>query len=256
MGEGAASEAKRLVGRAAADRVQSGMIVGLGTGSTAKHAIARLGERLAAGELGDIAGIPTSFQSSVLAREYKVPLIGLDQTDRIDLAIDGADEVFIGGGQTVGVETDENAAPRLDLIKGGGGAHTREKIVAANATKFVVVVDETKLVKSLGEKFPVPVEVLPMAQPLVAAALEKLGAKVELRMAVRKAGPVVTDQGNLILDAHFASIPYAADLECVINNIPGVLDNGLFAGLADLVLIGSTADGKPIVRELPAKGSP
>jgi ribose 5-phosphate isomerase A len=236
MGEDAASEAKRLVGRAAADRVKSNMIVGLGTGSTAMHAIARLGERIAAGELEGIAGIPTSFQSSVLAREYKVPLIGLDQVDRIDVAIDGADEV----------------APDLTLIKGGGGAHTREKIVAANAETFVVVVDDGKLVDRLGSRFPVPVEVLPMAQPLVARALAELGAEVELRMAVRKAGPVVTDQGNLILDARFATIDDPAGLERTINNIPGVLDNGIFAGLADIVLIGSVAGDRPSVRELHA----
>jgi ribose 5-phosphate isomerase A len=249
MGEGAANEAKRLVGRAAADRVESGMIVGLGTGSTAKHAIARLGERLAAGELTGIAGIPTSFQSSVLAREYKVPLIGLDQTDRIDVAIDGADEVFVGQGNG-------GTPAYFHLIKGGGGAHTREKIVAANAAVFVVVVDESKLVDQLGSVFPVPVEVLPMAQPLVAKALIELGAEVELRMAVRKAGPVVTDQGNLIIDARFTApsrLDDPVELERTINNIPGVLDNGIFANLASIVLIGSVAGGNPSVRELEPK---
>lgn len=243
MGEGAANEAKRLVGRAAADRVESGMIVGLGTGSTAKHAIARIGERIAAGELADIAGIPTSFQSSVLAREYKVPLIGLDQTDRIDLAIDGADEVD----------------PALDLIKGGGGAHTREKIVAANADFFIVVVDGSKLVDRLGSKFPVPIEVLPMALTMVTRAIAALGAEPVLRMAERKAGPVVSDEGNLIIDARFQSpgpIDDPLELERTLNNIPGVVDNGIFAGLANLVLIGSVADGKPSVRELERKDSP
>lgn len=237
MGEGAANEAKRLVGRAAADRVESGMVVGLGTGSTAMHAITRLGERLASGELSDIAGIPTSFQSSVLAREHRVPLVGLDQTDRIDVAIDGADEVD----------------PKLDLIKGGGAAHTREKIVAANADVFIVVVDESKLVDQLGSKVPVPVEVLPMALSVVGRALAELGASVELRMGVRKAGPVVSDQGNLILDARFSSpgpIDDPLELEKTINNIPGVLDNGLFAELADIVLIGSADGDKPVIREL------
>lgn len=237
------NEAKRLAGRAAADRVESGMVVGLGTGSTARHAIIRLGERLAAGEIADVAGIPTSFESSVLAREHGVPLALLDQIDRIDLAIDGADEVD----------------PDLDLIKGGGGAHTREKIVAANADRFMVVVDESKLVDQLGSKVPVPVEVLPMAVAVVERALAQLGGVVELRMAQRKAGPVVSDQGNLILDCRFSSpglIDDPGELEKTINNIPGVLDNGIFARLADVVLIGSVAGGEPVVRELPAKDSP
>lgn len=209
------------------------MIVGLGTGSTARYAIERLGERLAAGELADVAGVPTSFQSSVLAREHRVPLIGLDQIDRLDLAIDGADEVD----------------PRLDLIKGGGGAHTLEKIVAANADRFIVVIDESKLVDKLGAAFPVPVEVLPMAVAVVERALVELGGDVQLRMGVRKAGPVVSDQGNLILDCRFA-IDDPAQLETNINNIAGVVDNGIFAGIASAVLIGSVSGGEPVVREL------
>jgi ribose 5-phosphate isomerase A len=225
---------KRAVGRAAADMVQSGMIVGLGTGSTAVHVIERIGERLRSGELSSIAGVPTSFQSSTLAREQGVPIVALDQIDRIDLAIDGADEV----------------APDLSLIKGGGAAHTREKIVDALADQFVVVIDESKLVDRLGSRCPVPVEVLPMAVAAVSRALERLGARPDLRMAARKAGPVVTDQGNLVIDARFDSIGDPAELERVLNNIPGVLDNGLFVGLADVVLIGAEIDGAPVVRRM------
>jgi ribose 5-phosphate isomerase A len=224
---------KKAAGEAAARRVQSGMLVGLGTGSTAIHAIHCLGQRLRDRELREIRGIPTSFQSSVLARELRIPLASLDEIDKIDVAIDGADEV----------------APDLTLIKGGGAAHTREKIVDALADEFIVVVDETKLVDKLGSKFPVPVEVIPYALVPVLRALERLGGVPELRMGVRKAGPVVTDQGNFVVDVKFDSIPDPAGLERTINNIPGVLENGLFVGVAHRVLFGALENGKPVVRE-------
>jgi ribose 5-phosphate isomerase A len=224
---------KKAAGEAAARRVQSGMLVGLGTGSTAIHAIHCLGQRLRDRELREIRGIPTSFQSSVLARELHIPLVSLDEVDRIDVAIDGADEV----------------APDLTLIKGGGAAHTREKIVDTLADEFIVVVDESKLVDRLGAKFPVPVEVVPFGLVPVLHALERLGGVPELRMGVRKAGPVVTDQGNFVVDVKFDSIPDPAGLERTINNIPGVLENGLFVGVAQRVLFGALENGKPVVRE-------
>lgn len=226
---------KQLVGKAAADLVQSGSIVGLGTGSTTAYTIQFLGERLKSGELKDIVGIPTSFQSEVLARQYGIPLTTLDAVDRIDIAIDGADEVD----------------PNLNLIKGGGAAHTREKIVDTLAERFIVVVDGSKLVDKLGSVFPVPVEVLPLAYAPVMRAIEKLGGKPELRMGVKKAGPVVTDQGNMVIDAKFDSIDNPAELEKTLNNIPGVLENGLFVGVTNLVLIGEVKDGQPIVRQIP-----
>ena len=224
---------KKAAGEAAARRVQSGMVVGLGTGSTAIHAIHCLGQRLRDRELREIRGIPTSFQSSVLARELRIPLASLDEVDKIDVAIDGADEV----------------APDLTLIKGGGAAHTREKIVDSLADEFIVVVDETKLVDQLGSRFPVPVEVVPFGLVPVLHALERLGGVPELRMGVRKAGPVVTDQGNFVVDVKFDSIPDPAGLERTINNIPGVLENGLFVGVAHRVLFGALENGKPVVRE-------
>jgi ribose 5-phosphate isomerase A len=224
---------KKAAGEAAARRVQSGMLVGLGTGSTTIHAIHCLGQRLRDHELREIRGIPTSFQSSVLARELRIPLTSLDEVDRIDVAIDGADEV----------------APDLTLIKGGGAAHTREKIVDALADEFIVVVDETKLVDKLGSRSPVPVEVVPFGLVPVLHALERLGGVPELRMGVRKAGPVVTDQGNFVVDVKFDSIPDPAGLERTINNIPGVLENGLFVGVAHRVLFGALENGKPVVRE-------
>ncbi|MEW5857426.1 MAG: ribose-5-phosphate isomerase RpiA [Cyanobacteriota bacterium] len=224
---------KQEVGKAAAARVQSGMIVGLGTGSTTAYAIESLGDRLKSGDLKDIKGIPTSFQASVLAKQYGIPLTTLDEADRIDIAIDGADEVD----------------PQHNLIKGGGAAHTQEKIVDCLAKQFIVVVDSSKLVDRLGSTFRVPVEVIPMAMTPVMRAIEKLGGKPELRMGVKKAGPVVTDQGNLVIDVKFDTIDNPGELEKTLNNIPGVLENGLFVGVTDLVLVGEVVDGKPVVRE-------
>ncbi len=225
---------KQEVGKAAAALVQSGTIVGLGTGSTTAYAIEYLGNRLKSGELKDIKGIPTSFQAEVLAKKYGIPLTTLDAVDRIDIAIDGADEVD----------------PQKNLIKGGGAAHTREKIVDTLADQFVVVVDANKIVDRLGSTFLLPVEVIPMAIAPVMRAIEKLGGKPELRMGVKKAGPVITDQGNMVVDVKFDSIDNPAELEKTLNNIPGVLENGLFVGVTDKVLIGEVKDGQPIVREM------
>jgi ribose 5-phosphate isomerase A len=225
---------KQQVGKVAADRVQSGNIVGLGTGSTTAFMIQFLGDRLKSGELKDIKGIPTSFQSSVLAKEYGIPLTTLDEVDRIDIAIDGADEVD----------------PQKNLIKGGGAAHTREKIVDALAEEFIVVVDSSKMVDKLGSTFLLPVEVLPMAITPVMRAIEKLGGKPQLRMGVKKAGPVITDQGLMVIDVKFDSIDNPAELEKTLNNIPGVLENGLFVGVATTILVGEIKDGKPVVREI------
>ncbi|CBN54463.1 MULTISPECIES: ribose-5-phosphate isomerase RpiA [Kamptonema] len=225
---------KQQVGYAAADRVKSGMIVGLGTGSTAAYMIEALGDRIKAGTLKDIKGVTTSFQGEVLAKQYGVPLTTLDEIDRIDVAIDGADEVD----------------PQLNLIKGGGAAHTREKIVDYLAEQFIVVVDGSKIVDKLGSTFRVPVEVLPMAITPVMRAIAKLGGEPELRMGVRKAGPVITDQGNMVIDVKFNTIDNPGELEKTLNNIPGVLENGLFIGVTDLVLVGEIKDGQPIIREI------
>jgi ribose 5-phosphate isomerase A len=226
---------KQQVGKAAADRVKSGSIVGLGTGSTTAYAIQYIGERLASGDLTDIKGVPTSFQATVLAKEYGIPLTTLDEIDHMDIAIDGADEVD----------------PDKQLIKGGGAAHTREKIVDSLADEFIIVVDSSKLVDKLGTTFLLPVEVIPMAVTPVMRAIEALGGQPTLRMGVKKAGPVVTDEGNLVVDVKFESgIDHPAELEKVLNNIPGVLENGLFIDVADTVLIGEIIDGQPSVREM------
>ena len=225
---------KQEVGKAAASLVKSNTTVGLGTGSTTAYTIQFLGDRLKSGELKDIVGIPTSFQAEVLAKQYGIPLTTLDAVDRIDIAIDGADEVD----------------PQKNLIKGGGAEHTREKIVDYLAEQFIVVVDSSKVVDRLGSSFPVPVEVIPMAITPVMRAIEALGGKPELRMGVKKAGPVITDQGNMVVDVKFDTIDRPAELEKTLNNIPGVLENGIFVNCADLVLIGEVQDGQPIVRQM------
>ena len=225
---------KQVVGKAAAARVKSDSIVGLGTGSTTAYAIQYIGERLQSGDLKNIIGVTTSFQAEVLARKYNIPLSTLDVVDRIDIAIDGADEVD----------------PQKNLIKGGGAAHTQEKIVDSLAEQFIVVVDGGKLVDKLGSTFLLPVEVIPKAVVPVMRKLEQLGGKPDLRMGVKKAGPVVTDQGNLVVDVKFDSIDDPATLEKTINNIPGVLENGLFVGVTDVVLVGEIIDNKPVVREI------
>ena len=224
---------KQEVGRAAAAMVESNSTVGLGSGSTAAYAIEYIGDRLAKGEISNIQGVPTSFQAEVLAKEFKIPLVTLDAIDHIDIAIDGADEVD----------------PQKNLIKGGGAAHTREKVVDALADKFVVVVDEGKLVDKLGSTFLLPVEVIPMAVAPVMRSLAKLGGKPELRMGVKKAGPVVTDQGNLVIDVRFDHITNPAEMEKAINNLPGVLENGIFVGVADIILVGKIVDGKPEISQ-------
>ena len=224
---------KQEVGKAAAAKVESNSIVGLGTGSTTAYAIQYIGERLASGELTNIVGVPTSFQAEVLAKKYGIPLTTLDAIDHIDVAIDGADEVD----------------PQKNMIKGGGAAHTREKVVDSLADKFIVVVDSGKLVDKLGSSFLLPVEVIPMAMTPVMRKLEALGGKPELRMGIKKAGPVVTDQGNLVIDVKYTQIDNPEELEAKINNIPGVLENGLFVNLADVIFVGEIIDGKPSVRE-------
>ncbi len=226
---------KAAVARAAVEQIEDGMVLGLGSGSTAALMIKELGAKLQRGELRDITGVTTSFQGEVLAAELGIPLKSLNAIDRIDLAIDGADEVD----------------PAFQLIKGGGACHVQEKLVARRAERFVVVVDASKLVERLNLAFLLPVEVLPGAWRQVQGELAELGGNAELRMAVRKAGPVVTDQGNLVLDVRFASgIPDPLALEATINNLPGVLENGLFVNLTNQVLVGDLVDGVPGVRDL------
>ena len=226
------TQMKQAVADAAMGEVKSDMILGLGSGSTAALMIKSLAKEIRLGKLHNIRGVATSFQSEVLALEMDIPLIDLASVSQIDLAIDGADEVD----------------PRFQLIKGGGACHVREKLVASKANQFLIVVDETKLVKNLNQSFPLPVEVLPNAWKQVQELITELNGSSNLRMATRKAGPVVTDQGNLILDVLFENgIKNPKEIEMTINNIPGVLENGLFVDLADKVLVGKIENNNPIV---------
>ncbi len=229
------TQMKQAVAAAAVEQIKDGMVLGLGSGSTAALMIEALGAKLSAGELKDIVGVTTSFQGEVLASKLGIPLQSLSAVDRIDLAIDGADEVD----------------PSFQLIKGGGACHVQEKLVATLAERFVVVVDSTKIVERLNLGFQLPVEVLPSAWTQVQNTLAKLGGNADLRMAVRKAGPVITDQGNLVLDVSFdGGILDAEGLEKRINNIPGVLENGLFVNITDEVLVGEVINGVAGVRSL------
>ncbi len=229
------TQMKQAVAIAAVEQVKDGMVLGLGSGSTAALMIEALGSKLSSGKLKNIVGVTTSFQGEVLASHLGIPLLSLSAVDRIDLAIDGADEVD----------------PSFQLIKGGGACHVQEKLVAVLAQRFVVVVDSTKIVDTLNLDFQLPVEVLPTAWKQVQATLNDIGGTSKLRMAERKAGPVVTDQGNLVLDVTIeGGIKAPEQLEQQINNIPGVLENGLFVNLADEVLVGEIVDGVPGVRRL------
>lgn len=213
-------ELKRIVGYEAAGLVEDGDVVGLGTGSTTHYFIKKLGERVKEEEI-EVMGIPTSYQSFFLANESGIPLTTLNEHD-INIAVDGADEVD----------------PDLNLIKGGGAAHTMEKIVDSSAARFVVIVDSSKMVNQLGS-MPVPVEVLPEALRIVRRKIELINGSPSLRMAKRKDGPVVTDNGNFVLDVAFEEIRNPWDLEVELNSIPGVIENGIFSGLADEVLVGT-----------------
>ena len=214
---------KKAVAEAAVKEIESDMVVGLGSGSTAALMIKNLAHALDTNKLKNIKGVPTSFQSEVLSLVLGIPILDLASVDKIDLAIDGADEVD----------------PSLQLIKGGGACHVREKLVASKAERLLIVVDESKLVKKLNLDFPLPLEVLPSAWKQVKDLIERMGALVTLRMASKKAGPVVTDQGNLVLDILFeGGINDPKNLESELNNIPGVLENGLFVDLTDKLLVG------------------
>lgn len=209
---------KELAGRASARFVNDGNIVGLGTGTTAVHAVHAIADRVKSGL--KILGIPTSVRTGELARSLGIPLTTLDEYQEIDVTIDGADEID----------------PRLCLIKGGGGALLREKIIASASRKMVVIADSTKLVPVLG-RFPLPVEVIGFAQAVVAKKIQQMGAKVDLRKDA--AGKVyVTDEGHHILDCRFGEIPDPPALGRMLNDIPGVVEHGLFIGLASVALVG------------------
>jgi ribose 5-phosphate isomerase A len=212
---------KELAGRAATNLVRDGDVVGLGTGSTAYFAVVALGERVKAGL--KIVGIPTSVATADLAKKVGVPLTTLDEHPEIDITLDGADEID----------------PHLNLIKGGGGALLREKVVASASKKMVVVGDSGKLVPVLG-KFPLPVEIVSFARTVVEKKIGGLGASVRWR--TRPDGsPYLTDNGNPILDCSFGKIEHPAALARILSDMPGVVEHGLFIGLARVALVGRGA---------------
>ena len=214
-------EAKKRVASEAVKHVRDNFIVGLGSGSTAAYIIQELGEKIRLEGL-QILGVPTSHQAMILAVRYGVPLTTLNEHPKLDLALDGADQI------------DRD----LNLIKGRGGALTREKIVASAAKQFVIVADETKLVERLGTNHTIPIEVLPFALPTVIAKLQKLKGKPILREAVGKVGPLVTDNGNFIVDVDFGPVNNVKELDSQIKLVSGVIETGLFIGMADFVYIG------------------
>jgi ribose 5-phosphate isomerase A len=209
---------KEAAGRAGAKLVRDGDVVGLGTGSTAYFAVVALGERVKAGL--KIVGIPTSIQTADLARSVGIQLTTLDEHPEIDITIDGADELN----------------PRLNLIKGGGGALTREKVIASASKKMVVVADSSKVVAVLG-KFPLPVEVIAFARTVVERKIAALGASPKLRTKA-DGSPYITDNGNQILDCSFGKIADPPALALALSNIPGIVEHGLFIGLAKMALVG------------------
>jgi ribose 5-phosphate isomerase A len=209
---------KQAAARAAVELVENGQIVGLGSGSTAALAVRFLAERVRAGL--KIVGIPTSQKTAELAGQLGIPLTTLEEHSRIDIDLDGADEID----------------PQLNLIKGGGGAFLREKIIASISRRFIVIADSAKPVERLG-KFPLPVEVIPFAQSLIKGEVEALGAEVKLRQYAY-GNPYVTDEGHHVLDCTFGEITDPPALAEKLRRIPGVVEHGLFIGMAEMALIG------------------
>lgn len=210
---------KQAAAEAAVTAVQSGMVVGLGTGSTAVHAIRALGRLLQSGQLREIVTIPTSTASAASAREWQLPLSDLNQHPTVDITIDGADEID----------------PHLNLIKGLGGALLHEKIVALASRQVIIVGDYTKRVGRLGERAPVPVEVIPFARVPVMAYLRSLGARVALRQ--QNDTLFYTDEGNIILDCYFEAISDAPALAQALRARSGVVEHGLFLGIASQAIV-------------------
>ena len=217
---GRQDELKQKAAHRAVESIESGMVVGLGTGSTTAFAVTRIGERLKTGDLKNIVGIPTSIRTEKLAVELNIPLCGLGDEPEIDVTIDGADEV----------DAD------LNLIKGGGGALLREKVVAQASRRNIIIVDESKLSTRLGTRWALPVEVIPFADKSEEGFLKSLGASVTLRTD-EKGQPYQTDQNNFILDANFGEMADPSGLAARLNDRAGIVEHGLFLGLASDVIV-------------------
>jgi len=226
-------KAKKNAAHEAVKHVEDGFVVGLGSGSTAAYAIEEIGKRIRLEGLR-VLGVPTSYQAFMLAVEHGTPITTLEEHPTLDLTIDGADQI------------DEE----LNLIKGMGGALAREKIVALASKKLVIVADEIKKVKILGENnHPVPIEVLPFAASVVMRKIKEIGGKPFLREGRKKVGPVITDNGNVIIDADFGLIHKPAELERELKGLPGVVETGLFVKMADIVYIGKRSGVEKLTRK-------
>ncbi len=225
-------ESKRIAAREAVKHVRDGFIVGLGSGSTAAFAIEGIGRRISREKI-HVLGVPTSYQAFMLAVKYGIPTTTLEEHPVLDLAIDGADQID----------------RKLNLIKGMGGALTREKIVAYSSKQNIVIADESKIVEVLGENGqPVPLEVLPQGIPLVMRQLKLMKGKPVLRESKGKVGPVVTDNGNFILDTEFGLIREPAALARDLKVIPGVVETGIFVGTAHTVYVGRGSSVEKLVK--------
>ncbi|PTD93573.1 ribose 5-phosphate isomerase A [archaeon SCG-AAA382B04] len=220
-------EFKKRVAEEACELIENEMVIGLGTGSTVGYLIEKIGEKINTQDL-EVSAICSSYQTKERAIKNGIPLTSFEEIKKIDLTIDGADQV------------DKKA----NLIKGGGAAHFREKIIARYSEKFVCIVDETKTCEKLNN--PVPVEVHPFAKKPVEKELQKIGAEVEIRKAQRKDGPIVTDNGNFILDCDFGTISDPSSLKQELNNFPGIIEHGLFINLAKTVFIANEEGIKSI----------
>ena len=217
----------------AVKHVRDGFVVGLGSGSTAAYAIEAIGNRIKQEKL-QILGVPTSYQAFALAIKHGIPTTTLDEHPQLDMTIDGADQID----------------KELNLIKGMGGALTREKIVASASKKLIIVADESKKVKLLGENdHPVPIEILPFAAPIVAEKIRKIGGNPALREGAKKVGPIVTDNGNFIMDTHFGIIRKPLELEQKLKSIVGVVETGLFVEMANIVYVGKAGKTEKFERK-------
>ena len=226
-------KAKKNAALEAVKHVRDGFVIGLGSGSTAAYAIEGIGKRIRSEKI-HIMGVPTSYQAFLLAVKHGIPVTTLEEHPILDLTIDGADQVD----------------RELNLIKGMGGALTREKIVACASRQNIIVVDESKRVKVLGENGqPVPVEVLPLAVPFVARKLKDMGGKPVLREGKGKVGPIITDNSNVILDVDFGPIHKPANVARDLKGITGVVETGLFVGMANQVYIGKSSGVERLMKE-------
>ena len=221
---------KKAAALAALELIPNNAVVGLGSGSTLLYFIQELGVRVRSGRL-QVVGVPTSFQSHFLAREAGVPLLDPMSVEKVDITVDGADEIDPAG----------------SLIKGGGGAHVMEKLVAAMAKQFVVVADESKPVSVLGARTAVPVEVITPALTFVMRKVREFGGHAQIRSSNGKLGPVISDLGHPILDVKFDAITNAEQLNHQLNAIPGIVGHGLFVGMADAVLIAQAPVDSPTI---------